>query len=71
MPDGFLFTAADTDRRELLAWAQRPDPYRDGWIACMQWEEFDPPSSLSPADAEAWRAGWQDAYDAPLGSACP
>ena len=48
-----------------------PDPYRDGWVACMEWEALDPPPSLSPEDADTWRRGWEDAYDAPLGSACP
>jgi hypothetical protein len=45
--------------------------YRSGWRACMDWDALDPPASLSPAEADLWRAGWQDAFDAPLGSACP
>lgn len=65
----------DTYWESLLTEAEAqvtgPDPYRAGWAACMDWQEFDPPPSLSPDEAALWRDGWQDAYDAPLGSAAP
>lgn len=75
MPDGRHFPRwpLELERMEReVAGDDRANPYySDGWHACMQWEARVPPADLSPDDAAEWRRGWEDAYDAPLGSAAP
>lgn len=46
-----------------------PAAYLAGFRACMAWASREPPAGLSDADTALWTAGWDDACDAPLGSA--